>query len=211
MDSALNILVVEDHDDLREVTVAALSAMGHHVHGVDCAEAVDDACPQPFETGAVLVAVGGQHAVDVVVGERQPVCHRVAGRDPQQRRGAREVALGLVDGLLDEGPLDALLELGQVEAPAREAHLADGADDGRALARRIVDEAAHDLGVRAQPPLPAQLLEAVGAGLVPEVDGTAERLLSLLSQRRAPCGPKSSRLAALPKHWSSCIRLQSPG
>jgi CheY-like chemotaxis protein len=28
MDTQLNILVVEDHDDLREATVAALSAMG---------------------------------------------------------------------------------------------------------------------------------------------------------------------------------------
>jgi DNA-binding response OmpR family regulator len=31
---------VEDHDDLREVTVEALSSQGHHVVGVDCAEAL---------------------------------------------------------------------------------------------------------------------------------------------------------------------------
>ncbi|MDP1526099.1 MAG: response regulator transcription factor [Rhodocyclaceae bacterium] len=43
MDTLLNILVVEDHDDLREATVATLVAMGHAVHGVDCAEALDDA------------------------------------------------------------------------------------------------------------------------------------------------------------------------
>jgi len=42
MDSALNIIVVEDHDALREVTVAALAAMGHVARGVDCAEALDD-------------------------------------------------------------------------------------------------------------------------------------------------------------------------
>jgi DNA-binding response OmpR family regulator len=42
MDSAMKIVVVEDHDDLREVTVAALSDMGHDVRGVDCAEALDD-------------------------------------------------------------------------------------------------------------------------------------------------------------------------
>lgn len=42
MDSPLNILVVEDHDDLREATVAALSLMGHVVKGIDCAEALDD-------------------------------------------------------------------------------------------------------------------------------------------------------------------------
>ena len=42
MDSALNIIVVEDHDELREVTVAALCGMGHVARGVDCAEALDD-------------------------------------------------------------------------------------------------------------------------------------------------------------------------
>lgn len=40
---ALSILVVEDHDDLREATVAALAAMGYAVQGVDCAEAIDEA------------------------------------------------------------------------------------------------------------------------------------------------------------------------
>ncbi|MEI7430603.1 MAG: response regulator transcription factor [Betaproteobacteria bacterium] len=42
MDTALNILVVEDHDDLREATVAALSAMGYTVLGVASAEDLDD-------------------------------------------------------------------------------------------------------------------------------------------------------------------------
>ncbi|MCX7161451.1 MAG: response regulator, partial [Rhodocyclales bacterium] len=40
---ALNIIVVEDHDELREVTVAALCSMGHAARGVNCAEALDDA------------------------------------------------------------------------------------------------------------------------------------------------------------------------
>ncbi len=40
---ALNIIVVEDHDELREVTVAALCRMGHAARGVNCAEALDDA------------------------------------------------------------------------------------------------------------------------------------------------------------------------
>ena len=39
---SLNILVVEDNDDLREATIEVLSAMGHRVHGVDCAEAVPE-------------------------------------------------------------------------------------------------------------------------------------------------------------------------
>ncbi|MGZ4970233.1 MAG: response regulator transcription factor [Methylobacter sp.] len=42
MDTALNIVVVEDHDALREVTVEALCSMGHNALGVDCAEALDD-------------------------------------------------------------------------------------------------------------------------------------------------------------------------
>jgi DNA-binding response OmpR family regulator len=45
MDSALKIIVVEDHDELREVTVEALSAMGYAVRGVDCAEALDEVLP----------------------------------------------------------------------------------------------------------------------------------------------------------------------
>lgn len=40
MDTLLSIIVVEDHDALREVTVEALREKGHHVIGVDCAEAL---------------------------------------------------------------------------------------------------------------------------------------------------------------------------
>lgn len=42
MAALLNIVVVEDHDALREVTVEALRGEGHHVVGVDCAEALAD-------------------------------------------------------------------------------------------------------------------------------------------------------------------------
>ncbi|MFZ4478590.1 MAG: response regulator transcription factor [Rhodoferax sp.] len=42
MTDALNIMVVEDHDALREVTVEALSQRGHNVRGVDSAEALPD-------------------------------------------------------------------------------------------------------------------------------------------------------------------------
>jgi DNA-binding response OmpR family regulator len=38
----LNIIVVEDNDDLREATVDALLAEGHHVLGLDCAEALPE-------------------------------------------------------------------------------------------------------------------------------------------------------------------------
>lgn len=42
MDTLLNIVVVEDHDALREVTVESLRSQGHHVVGLDCAEALAD-------------------------------------------------------------------------------------------------------------------------------------------------------------------------
>jgi len=40
MATQLNIVVVEDHDALREVTVAALASKGHHVTGLESAEAL---------------------------------------------------------------------------------------------------------------------------------------------------------------------------
>ncbi len=42
MATQLSILVVEDHDDLREATVMALARMGYPTRGVDCAEAMDE-------------------------------------------------------------------------------------------------------------------------------------------------------------------------
>lgn len=42
MATGLNIVVVEDNDALRDITIEALSEMGHSVLGVNCAEAVDD-------------------------------------------------------------------------------------------------------------------------------------------------------------------------
>jgi DNA-binding response OmpR family regulator len=42
MSAVLNIVLVEDHDALREVMIEVLSAKGHHVTGLDCAEALDD-------------------------------------------------------------------------------------------------------------------------------------------------------------------------
>jgi len=45
MDTALKIIVVEDHDELREVTVEALNALCHDVRGVDSAETLDEMLP----------------------------------------------------------------------------------------------------------------------------------------------------------------------
>ncbi len=42
MDTPLNILVVEDHHALREVTIEALHSIGHCVQGVECAEELDE-------------------------------------------------------------------------------------------------------------------------------------------------------------------------
>ncbi len=42
MATSLNIVVVEDHDALREVTVEFLRQHGHHVTGFSCAEEFDD-------------------------------------------------------------------------------------------------------------------------------------------------------------------------
>lgn len=42
MVTLLNIVVVEDHDSFRESIVEALSAQGHRVVGVDCAEALPE-------------------------------------------------------------------------------------------------------------------------------------------------------------------------
>jgi len=42
MDSTLSIVVVEDHDELREATVAVLGDMGHRAKGIACAEELDD-------------------------------------------------------------------------------------------------------------------------------------------------------------------------
>ena len=42
MVARLNILVVEDNDDLRQTMVEVLAGEGHHVSGVDCAEAVPE-------------------------------------------------------------------------------------------------------------------------------------------------------------------------
>lgn len=40
--SRLNILVVEDNDELRDITVEVLRREGHQVQGADCAEAVSE-------------------------------------------------------------------------------------------------------------------------------------------------------------------------
>lgn len=42
MDTSLNVLVIEDNDELRDLTVEVLTSAGHRVRAVDCAEAVPE-------------------------------------------------------------------------------------------------------------------------------------------------------------------------
>lgn len=42
MSATLKIIVVEDHDDLREVLISRIKENGHLVSGADCAEALDE-------------------------------------------------------------------------------------------------------------------------------------------------------------------------
>ena len=66
MHPALNILVVEDHDDLREATVEALTAQGHVVRGVDCAEALpDERGPWPIDLMVVDLNLPGEDGISL--------------------------------------------------------------------------------------------------------------------------------------------------
>jgi DNA-binding response OmpR family regulator len=53
MATPLNIIVVEDHDVLREMTVVALRRYGHEVQGADCAESLFEM--PAFSTADLLV------------------------------------------------------------------------------------------------------------------------------------------------------------
>lgn len=54
MNNVLHLLVVEDHDDLREATVSALTAFGYVVCGVACAEEIDEVLGR-FRPDAILL------------------------------------------------------------------------------------------------------------------------------------------------------------
>ncbi|TRW95548.1 response regulator transcription factor [Candidatus Methylobacter oryzae] len=66
MDTALNIVVVEDHDALREVTVEALCNMNHNAVGVDCAEAlVDEIGAFPIDLLVVDLNLPGEDGISL--------------------------------------------------------------------------------------------------------------------------------------------------
>ncbi|MGR9014274.1 MAG: response regulator transcription factor [Gammaproteobacteria bacterium] len=54
MSPLLNIVVIEDHDALREITVEALTEKGHNAIGVDSAEALQE-LPADFRTDLMVI------------------------------------------------------------------------------------------------------------------------------------------------------------
>lgn len=66
MAAALSIVVVEDHDALRELTVGVLRRHGHHAIGVDCAEALADTVGgRPVDLFVVDVALPGEDGLSL--------------------------------------------------------------------------------------------------------------------------------------------------
>ncbi len=65
MDAVLNIIVVEDHDSLREMTVEALCDQGHHAIGVDSAEALPDWLGRPPDVMVVDLNLPGEDGLNL--------------------------------------------------------------------------------------------------------------------------------------------------
>lgn len=66
MVTALNIVVVEDNDALREITVDALCEMGHRVVGVACAEALaDEASGKPVDLMVIDLNLPGEDGISL--------------------------------------------------------------------------------------------------------------------------------------------------
>lgn len=66
MDTYLNIIVIEDHDALREITVKALQSMGHEVMGIDCAEAlVDEIGVRPIDLLLLDLNLPGENGISL--------------------------------------------------------------------------------------------------------------------------------------------------
>lgn len=67
MDAVLNIIVVEDHDALREMTVEALCEQGHHAIGVDCAEALPDWLGMPPDVMVIDLNLPGEDGISLAL------------------------------------------------------------------------------------------------------------------------------------------------
>lgn len=72
MAACLNIVVVEDHDDLRELTCLALSHRGHHVVGLSCAEELEDeAGGGPVDVFVIDLNLPGEDGISLAKRLRQ--------------------------------------------------------------------------------------------------------------------------------------------
>ena len=74
----LNIVLIEDHDALREVMVEVLGAQGHRVVGLDCAEAMGDALGiTPIDLLVVDLNLPGEDGYSLT--QRFRTAHPLAG------------------------------------------------------------------------------------------------------------------------------------
>ncbi len=65
MDSPLNVVVVEDHDVLREMTVQALKELGCSAVGLSCAEEVDDAAVHLVDIYVIDLGLPGEDGISL--------------------------------------------------------------------------------------------------------------------------------------------------
>ena len=66
MDPVLNIVVVEDHDALREITVEAISSQGHNALGFESAEALQELSPINIDLMVVDLNLPGEDGINLV-------------------------------------------------------------------------------------------------------------------------------------------------
>jgi DNA-binding response OmpR family regulator len=65
VNTVLKIIVVEDHDALREMTVEALCEQGHHAIGVDSAEALPDWVGMPPDVMVIDLNLPGEDGISL--------------------------------------------------------------------------------------------------------------------------------------------------
>jgi len=65
VDTVLKIIVLEDHDALREMTVEALCGQGHHAIGVDSAEALPDWRGMPPDVMVIDLNLPGEDGLSL--------------------------------------------------------------------------------------------------------------------------------------------------
>ena len=65
MDTLLNIVLVEDHHSLRELTVEALLSKGHHVVGIESAEALPEISGMPIDLMVIDINLPGEDGISL--------------------------------------------------------------------------------------------------------------------------------------------------